>query len=356
MRLFEGLFAVLWSGDLFGHNNPLIIQRTRITANNAAATYDDFMTNVTVSYRQYNWLINCWVSTCRSVNFRVLLALFGSLMMSACQTPGERLLNRASQLGFSHQFVAGDGFDHLVIENRQLQHLHRNHQKAVIDTLHIYLEGDGSPWRLRVFVMNDPTPRQPLMMQLMAYDQTPALYLGRPCYNGRSQDEGCDSDLWTFGRYSVTVVNSMAKVIREITEQRQIRTIRLFGHSGGGALAMLLAPQIEEVSAVVTLAGNLDTDAWTTHHRFTPLFGSLNPANAPLLGSHVLQWHLIGERDGNIPADIVREAIQRQSRASNNTEAWAFANFNHGCCWTQIWPQVLARIADPRKSLPGRRF
>jgi len=132
--------------------------------------------------------------------------------------------------------------------------------------LNVYLEGDGTPWRYRTIVMPDPTPRRPLMLELMSADPSWSLYLGRPCYNGTSRDAGCDNRLWTSARYSPQVVDSMASAIRVISERHDVDEIRLFGHSGGGALAVLLTEQLSNVKLIVTIAGNLDIDAWTDHH------------------------------------------------------------------------------------------
>ena len=46
---------------------------------------------------------------------------------------------------------------------------------------------------------------------------------------------------------------------------------------------MLLAERLEMTQAVVTIAANLDTDAWTELHGFSALEGSLNPAASALV-------------------------------------------------------------------------
>ncbi|CAL1241117.1 protein of unknown function [Candidatus Methylocalor cossyra] len=43
-------------------------------------------------------------------------------------------------------------------------------------TLHVYLEGDGRPWQTRWHIAEDPTPREPVMLRLMARDHQAALY------------------------------------------------------------------------------------------------------------------------------------------------------------------------------------
>ena len=125
------------------------------------------------------------------------------------------------------------------------------------------------------------------------------------------------------------------------------------GHSGGGALAMLLAYQLPDVTRVVTLAGNLDIEAWTQYHQYSPLYTSLNPGAQPLLRPEVNQWHLIGGVDRVIPAPLIKPVILRQPSA----RGFEFPGFGHGCCWESIWPDVLKALDqnDP-DAIPGTQF
>ncbi len=282
---------------------------------------------------------------CGALRVKLVMCVCALVFVQGCDTPTKNITSFAQ----SHELVSSQvrtgTFDLLVVDNRQP--LRRD------GVLHIYLEGDGSPWKYRVFVMPDPTPRNPLMLRLMSRDRTSAVYLGRPCYNGTFNDSGCDSSLWTSGRYSNEVVQSMASGIKALIKRKDAREVRLMGHSGGGALAMLLAAEIPQVSRVVTLAGNLDTDAWTDHHGYTPLFSSNNPSNVEALRPSVWQWHLIGLRDGVIPSQLIKPFILSQKNATGIE----FPRFTHGCCWGRIWPNVLrALAADEPTTLRGVRF
>ena len=44
-------------------------------------------------------------------------------------------------------------------------------------------------------------------------------------------------------------------------------------------------------------SAGIDTDAWTAHHGYTPLHGSLNPSDEPPLDETIVQWHLFGGGD-----------------------------------------------------------
>ena len=82
---------------------------------------------------------------------------------------------------------------------------------------------------------------------------------------------------------------------------------------------------------------SLNVDAWVKHHRFTPLFGSLDPARQPPLPSRIRQLHLLGARDSVIPPALVHGWIAEQPGA----RIWQFDNYTHNCCWKKQWPKVL---------------
>ncbi len=271
----------------------------------------------------------------------ILVAL--ALVLGSCATPTSKLRALANEAGFERASVRASGYVLTVFSNAA----------PVTDgVLHVYLEGDGTPWRHRTVIMPDPTPRRPLMLGLMGLDPTAAIYVGRPCYNGTYNESGCDNRMWTSDRYSTRVVDSMAAVIRGRAALVGARSVRLFGHSGGGTLALLIAERLERVDAVVTVAGNLDTEAWTTHHGYSPLRGSMNPARRVPLPGRVRQWHLLGGDDAVIPPTLVG----RYLASVPNAVAVRLEGYGHGCCWGNAWPRVLRALADDEPAeLPGER-
>jgi len=263
------------------------------------------------------------------------LVLF--IMVQGCTSPAARVDQVAAGFGFSRELIQGTEFLHVV---------YRKDSGHGAGPLHIYLEGDGSPYLDRRWVSPDPTPRNPLMLRLMALDPGPSVYLARPCYNGRATAPPCDSTLWTQARYSAEVVDSAVAVARRLLSQRQGQALFLIGHSGGGTVAMLMAAQLPETRVVITLAGNLDTDAWTQYHGYEPLRDSLNPARRPPLDKRIQQLHLVGANDDNIPPQMLMHATARQWRARIGT----VAGFDHSCCWQQLWPMVLESTVQAASS------
>lgn len=261
-----------------------------------------------------------WVVS--AVQFCLLL-----IMLVGCT--GQSVQRIAQQAQFVSQVVQGDPFLHQLF-------LSLSHREGI---LHIYIEGDGRPWRTRESVSLDPTPRTPLMLQLMVMDSAPSLYLGRPCYFNLG-DSRCSAQWWTHWRYSETVVDSLDTVIDQFASEYQ--GVALFGHSGGGALAMLLAARREDVRSVVTLAGNLDIDAWADYRGYSRLQGSLNPVLSPPLASKVYQLHLIGERDTIITPSMLSRAVAPQPSA----ELRVIPDIDHACCWQEFWLGILAELKE----------
>jgi predicted esterase len=262
---------------------------------------------------------------------RFLVVLFPSLLIIGCSTASSSFADKALQSGFQTHYLQGLSYRHTFYKNGY------TNNKGI---LNVYLGGDGTPWFKGRYITKDPTPLKPVMLDLMTIDKTPSIYLGRPCYHQRKMPANCDNSLWTNKRYSPKVVNSMTAALTQYIKQHNITNIRLFGFSGGGALAMLMAPQITQVTQVVTLAGNLDTDAWTSYHGYTPLIGSLNPATSSPLSSHIQQLHLVGDKDKNIPINIIKASLERQYTA----KVIRLRQVNHHCCWLPHWKRVLASL------------
>jgi hypothetical protein len=247
--------------------------------------------------------------------------------LAACATPAERFDRRASDLGLQALQLPGDAF--------QLRAYMAGVQPGSA-TLHVYVEHDGTPWVRPDRVSDDPTPRTPFALELMAKDSGPRLLLGRPCYFA-PEDPPCNPAVWTHARYSPEVVASMVAALRGFLATHPHEHVVLIGYSGGGTLAWLIAARLPETNRVVTVAANLDTDAWARLHGYSPLAGSQNPALLPRLAPAIDQRHYVGGRDTNVPPAVV------QSFARGHPEARVIeiAEFDHSCCWLERWPQLL---------------
>ncbi len=258
-------------------------------------------------------------------------AALAALALAACASPAARIEARAAAHGFAREVVAGEPFRHLVYTRAGTGR----------GILHVYIEHDGTPWVAEVHVAADPTPRRPLMLELMALDAGPALYLGRPCHFGL-QDVRCAPAVWTDRRYAPEVVDSMAAALARILAGRPPPRLVFFGHSGGGTLAVLLAERFPQAVAVVTVGANLDVAGWSRLHRYSPLTGSLDPRLRPSLPAAVLQRHYVGSRDTTVPPALV----QGYAQGRPGVEVVEIAGYDHVCCWQERWPAILAGLAE----------
>ena len=146
----------------------------------------------------------------------------------------------------------------------------------------------------------------------------------------------------TDARYSETVVISLARAIENWRRKHPATHITLIGHSGGGTLAVLLAKRVLGVDAVITLAGNLDVEAWARYHNYSPLQASIDPAQLPSIDLHIHQWHYQGTHDRVVPGRITDRYFQHNPKA----ERISLIDYGHQCCWATIWPTILARLSS----------
>ncbi|WP_129641391.1 alpha/beta fold hydrolase [Peristeroidobacter agariperforans] len=264
------------------------------------------------------------------MNVRVALnAISALLLLGGCTSAGQRLDRRAQQAGLEIVHVTAGEFPSIVYLKRGAAADHAR------QPLTIFLESDGIPWLGRA-PSDDPTTRQPVALEMLMRSAAPAAYVTRPCYNGLRSDK-CNVELWTGARYSADVVDSMVATVREAQRRVGAEQVALVGYSGGGSLAVLIAERLENVFSVVTVAANLDTDAWTEHHRYLRLSQSLNPA----LSDQPHPWpelHLRGANDRVVPLATIERYFLRYPRAQQRT----IEGFDHVCCWVRDWPTISA--------------
>jgi pimeloyl-ACP methyl ester carboxylesterase len=176
------------------------------------------------------------------------------------------------------------------------------------------------------------------MLHLMALDPAPSVYIGRPCYFGLAHDRGCDPSYWTLRRFSPQVVESLAAVIRSEATRAHASSIEIYGHSGGGTLAVLLAMRVSGVTRVITIAPTLDTAAWCSLHGYSPLLGSLNPADMNLHLQVPRVLVLVGSEDTNTPPELVRAAA---AKIGVSDSVHVIPRYTHNCCWQEVWRDAL---------------
>ena len=263
-----------------------------------------------------------------------LAALLGiCLALWGCTSPLREAAKTASEGRLRPLILPGAG---------GLQHQAYAREVADGDFLTVFVEGDGSPWTGGgTRIAQDPSAKNPLSLKLAAKTPGSVLYLGRPCYLQATRDPTCSSRLWTSDRYSGEVVASMNQALRGyLSKLAASPRILLVGYSGGGTIVVLMARDLPEVTGLVTISGNLDTDAWTRVHHYVALSNSMNPATLGPLSPRVHQWHLIGTRDTNVPYEAAKAYLAQPTAG----QVRVYEGFDHACCWEREWPRAFASI------------
>lgn len=203
--------------------------------------------------------------------------------------------------------------------------------------LTVYIEGDGLAWLTPLRPSKNPTPLNPVGLKLaLAHPEGKVAYLGRPCQYVAVNAWGCETRYWTEERFSPAVVTAMSKAVDQLKTRAQVSQINIVGYSGGGAIAVLLAAQRTDVIRVITVAGNLDTQAWTQRHALGELTGSTNPADLVTRVTHIPQWHFVGGKDNNITPALV-QGFASKFPPSSPVQVVVEDDFTHGCCWSDSW-------------------
>lgn len=209
------------------------------------------------------------------------------------------------------------------------------------DSLSVYIEGDGLAWIDATTPSFDPTPLDPLALRLaLNHPAGAAAYLARPCqYAAEADWRSCARKYWTSHRFSPEVIEASNQALEQLKRRFGAQRLILVGYSGGAAVAALLAARRDDVEQLITVAGNLDHRAWTTHGELSPLSGSLNPADAwrPLM--RVPQIHFIGAQDQSVPL-AVADAYRARFPSSALPELRVIEGFDHRCCWVGAWPTL----------------
>lgn len=226
---------------------------------------------------------------------RVRLGVCSALLavLTGCATPPLAIEEQAQGSELTPVVVPTSAFAIQTLQPRRVNTVH----------LRVYIEGDGRAWITPYSPSLDPTPTQSLALRLALADHTPSAYLARPCQYVKSA--GCQPAVWTGERFNQAAVRSLSEALDALKAKFSVTSFELVGHSGGGAMALLLAAQRNDIAQVQTLAGNVDPQAWTELKQLTPLDG-LNPADFAAQLKGVPQRHFIGQQDRVVPAGVIQ--------------------------------------------------
>jgi len=243
-----------------------------------------------------------------------LISFFMAILFTGCfrdiPTPTERksnLLSLVENKNYQVQIINTSNFNLFSIQDIQ------NNCKNI----KVYIEGDGLAWKTRSVISNNPTPLNPTALKLMNVDKYQCkIYIARPCQYTNSLKK-CEKKYWTSHRFNSKVINSYIEALNKLKAEYKNNTFSIIGYSGGASVALLTASKRNDISKIITVAGNMDHTFWTEYHKITPLSDSLNPIDYIKELSHIPQYHLIGSNDKIIPKDIFNSYISYFEDTSN---------------------------------------
>lgn len=216
------------------------------------------------------------------------------------------------------------------------------------DHLTVYFEGDGMAWVSSTQPSLDPTPRNPVALELaVRHPDNAVAYLARPCQYVRDSDAACQQIYWTAQRFAPEVVEASDVAVDALKQRFGARHLTLVGYSGGGAIAALVAARRHDVIRLVTVAGNLDHLAWTSAKRISPLTGSLNPVDFWQSLASIRQIHLVGEKDQVMGVEFA-QSYRARFPVGQQPEIMLISEFDHHCCWAKNWYDLADKVIYDR--------
>ena len=271
-------------------------------------------------------LIRCW---------DILGCVLG-LALSSCTTPTERASRMAQDHALTPAVLTTTHFNLMTYASMPLR-------PGL--PLAVYIEGDGHAWLDRSRLSDDPTPRHAMALEFASLDPSPnRVYIARPCQFVVGADgRNCQSNDWSVARFSQDAVVSISEAIDDYMRLSGALGVKLYGYSGGGTIALLLAARRTDVLSVVTVAGIPDTASWTTIRGTTRLWASLNPADFSGTMDAAKQTLIIGAEDEVVPPEVTQSYLSRFP-ASARPHVINVPGQTHGCCWANVWPDLLRRL------------
>lgn len=265
---------------------------------------------------------------------RAFFILFCSLLFSSCSSKVPTLESRietafiyANKNSLEEEIINTTNFDLFSLQNKN----------SSCKNLNIYIEGDGLSFLNKNSISSNPTPVNSTILKLMSIDKSSCkIYIARPCQYYMSSS--CNSSFWTNRRFSNEVIDSFNEALEHLKIKYKNSTFNLIGHSGGGAVATILASKRDDINYLITVAGNLDIKKWVELKNLSPLLGSLNPKDFTSKLENQKQYHLIGANDEVLPKELFFSYLN--SFKNKEFIEYKIIEANHNCCYESEFKKI----------------
>ncbi|MCS5712131.1 alpha/beta fold hydrolase [Candidatus Berkiella aquae] len=278
-------------------------------------------------------------------NRHLIFILFCLFCILSCSTnpsmvlpkPTTQIVKKAEEAGFSLQRYETPTF---ILTTYELD-------TTPNPICHIYIEGDGNSWKTKHRLSNNPTPKQPLALQLALQDQHPqVIYIARPCqFTPLAIDSSCAPKYWSSHRYAPEVIEAFQATLNQIKLKKKDTRFLLIGFSGGASVAALIASNRSDVVGLITVAGDLNHVALNRHHQTSPLTGSLNPMDVTEKVEKLPQSHWSASHDAIVPTWIAQQFAKKVNNPSC-CQVHILTNASHHAGWVEKWPEIIQSFLE----------
>lgn len=229
----------------------------------------------------------------------------------------------------------------------------RMHQRG--EPVNTYIEGDGHTKARNAVMSGDPSPGNPVALNLASRDKSEnLLYISRPCqYMAQPDEKACSSKLWGERRYSPEVLNAYNEALDEVKKRYELTDINLIGYDGGANIAVALAASRSDVVSLRTVAGILNpTMVYAQTKEPLDSDSILAPDIASKIAT-VPQHHFIGAGDTYVQSGVYHTF--RQAMGDSECVHYTFVpDADHEAGWVEKWPELLkATVACPQEQDPN---
>jgi pimeloyl-ACP methyl ester carboxylesterase len=267
--------------------------------------------------------------------------LFFVLLLATLMFPG-----CASQVTDLGKAISGAG-----IKGSQIQEF-RTPSGAPIHWVHLnrvennnvtfYIEGDGDAYVSRTRPSKNPTPTNPLALNLALADRSEnVFYLARPCqFVPSGANRSCRSPVWTTERFSPATIKAYVSLLNRIISEHGFRQVTLVGFSGGASIVLGAAPNVKHLALVKTVAGYITRKSLNRSKGVPTNYAQTDPFSNLQDVVSIPQIHFSGSRDKVIPTAFIREFSKKVTELGGCSRHIEVAT-DHLSDWKQLWLRLV---------------